>query len=87
MSPAAVAGDDPVPLALGTESRDEQASSDPKLTATPTKTAELSRVRRDEGLRSMALPEDLSPAAIPELVMAAAPPIDENRPELAAPSA
>jgi sec-independent protein translocase protein TatB len=34
-----------------------------------------------------ALPEDLSPAAVPELVMAAAPPIDENRPELAAPSA
>jgi hypothetical protein len=54
MSPAAVAGDDPVPLALGVGSRDEQASSDPKLTAIPTKTAELSSVRRDEGLRSMA---------------------------------
>jgi Tat protein translocase TatB subunit len=34
-----------------------------------------------------ALPEDLAPATIPELVMAAAPPIDEDRPELAVPSA
>jgi hypothetical protein len=53
MSPPPITEDDPMPLALGTESRDEQASSAPKLTAIPTKTAELSRVRRDEELCGM----------------------------------
>jgi hypothetical protein len=53
MSLPVVAEADPVPVAVGTESRDEQAPSEPKLTAIPTNAAQLSRVRRDEGLRSM----------------------------------